>query len=169
MRSISPEKLYANMQSEGPIDLVDVRSPGEFASVHAVGARSLPLGTFDADAVAASRPKAAIGPTYVICQSGGRSGQACMLLEQNGTDVVNVTGGTHAWVAAGLPVERTGERVSAALGMARKLALLAVAASMALALFYQPWFAYVGIGIWLALLVTGRGACPLGSCGVAHK
>ena len=92
-----------------------------------------------------------------------------MLLEQNGTDVVNVTGGTHAWVAAGLPVERTGERVSAALGMARKLALLAVAASMALALFYQPWFAYVGIGIWLALLVTGRGACPLGSCGVAHK
>ena len=28
MRSISPEKLYANMQSEGSIDLVDVRSPG---------------------------------------------------------------------------------------------------------------------------------------------
>ena len=44
------------------------------------------------------------GPTYVICQSGGRSMRACEFLAAQGIDgleVVNVAGGTMAWIASG--------------------------------------------------------------------
>ena len=44
------------------------------------------------------------GPTYVICKSGGRSMRACEFLAGQGVDgleVVNVAGGTLAWIASG--------------------------------------------------------------------
>ena len=48
------------------------------------------------------------GRIYVICKSGGRSAQAAEYLEQaRGLDnVVNVEGGTTAWVEADLPHQR---------------------------------------------------------------
>ena len=43
----------------------------------------------------------------VICQSGGRSARVCRALaEKSFLRAVNVNGGTSAWEAAGLPVER---------------------------------------------------------------
>jgi len=45
----------------------------------------------------------------VICAGGYRSSAAASILQQYGfTDLRNVVGGTGAWVAAGLPVERSG-------------------------------------------------------------
>ena len=44
------------------------------------------------------------GPTYVICQSGGRSRRACEFVDAQGLDgveAVNVEGGTRAWIASG--------------------------------------------------------------------
>ncbi|HBR57148.1 MAG TPA: MBL fold metallo-hydrolase, partial [Blastocatellia bacterium] len=42
----------------------------------------------------------------VICQSGYRSSIAASMLESAGfANVFNVTGGTAAWIASGLPVE----------------------------------------------------------------
>lgn len=83
--------------------LIDVREPSEFTTVHAAGAVNLPLSDF------ASRA-GEIDPDrdiYVICHLGGRSAQAAQYLEQaRGWDnVINVAGGTDAWVAAGLPTE----------------------------------------------------------------
>jgi rhodanese-related sulfurtransferase len=42
---------------------------------------------------------------YVVCESGGRSGQACAYLAQQGFDVRSVQGGMSAWRGAGLAVE----------------------------------------------------------------
>jgi rhodanese-related sulfurtransferase len=77
--------------------VIDVREPHEYAAGHVPGALSMPLGTvadnldrFQAD-----------GPTYLICQSGGRSMRACEFAADEGYDVVNVSGGTGAWIAAG--------------------------------------------------------------------
>lgn len=87
--------------SEGrAVRLVDVREPDEFAEGHVPGAVSVPLATvpdhlaeFDGD-----------GITYVICQAGGRSLRACEYVAANGAaDVVNVAGGTGAWVRSGRP------------------------------------------------------------------
>jgi len=44
--------------------------------------------------------------TAVICAGGYRSSAAASLLESRGfKNLLNVTGGTSAWVNAGLPVE----------------------------------------------------------------
>ncbi len=69
--------------------LVDVRSPGEFASGSARGAVNIPL-----ERIAAELPRFRGKSNIVVfCRSGNRSGQAMRILEQNGVrDVIN--GGT---------------------------------------------------------------------------
>ena len=75
--------------------LVDVRSPGEFASGSAKGAVNIPL-----DMLAQQLNKFKGKENIVVfCRSGNRSGQAQRILEQNGFK--NVTnGGTVNDVAA---------------------------------------------------------------------
>lgn len=79
------------------VRVIDVREVHEWEEAHIEYAELVPLGTvpdrvddFDGS------------PTYVICRSGGRSGQACGFLVGAGRDVVNVTGGMLAWLDAGL-------------------------------------------------------------------
>lgn len=61
--------------------LVDVRSPGEFASGHLPGALNLPLGEL-------ARRTAELGPkdqpVVVVCASGARSKAAAGILRQEG-------------------------------------------------------------------------------------
>ncbi len=69
--------------------LVDVRSPGEFASGSVKGAVNIPL---DRIAGELSRLKGKSN-VVVFCRSGNRSGQAKRILEQNGFQNV-INGGT---------------------------------------------------------------------------
>ena len=88
------------------IVLVDVRMPDEYDESHVAGAQLIPLPELterhgeipDADTV------------YVICKVGGRSMKACEFLAANGRDVVNVSGGTLAWIESGRPVLSGPER-----------------------------------------------------------
>jgi rhodanese-related sulfurtransferase len=166
--TIRPQQLQEKIASGQILALVDVRTAGEYASGHAAGACSIPLNRITPEAVAACRPEGATGPTYVICQSGGRSRHACHQLAEAGlTDVVNVEGGTSAWRAAGLPMEPSVSNTHKGLpGWLRTLGLLLVLACMVLAWQVQPWFAFVGMGIWVLLLIGGGGTCPLNTCGV---
>ena len=69
--------------------LVDVREPGEFADGTVKGAVNIPLGR-----VAAELNKFKGKQNIVVfCRSGNRSGQAKVILEQNGIKNV-VNGGT---------------------------------------------------------------------------
>ena len=83
--------------------LIDVREPAEFSTVHAAGAVNVPLSEFIARAGEIDPER----DIYLICHLGGRSAQACEYLEQSrGWDnVINVLGGTDAWLEAGLPTE----------------------------------------------------------------
>jgi phage shock protein E len=66
--------------------LVDVRTPQEFAEGNVVGSVNIPLDKIDAQ-LAKFKNKENI---IVFCRSGNRSGQAKLILEQNGfTNVVN--------------------------------------------------------------------------------
>jgi hydroxyacylglutathione hydrolase len=80
-----------------------VRRPAEYASGHAPRAVNLPL------APQLTQEAAALDParhTAVICQGGYRSSAAASLLAREGfRHLLNVTGGTGAWVAAGYNVE----------------------------------------------------------------
>ncbi|MET0145529.1 MAG: rhodanese-like domain-containing protein [Ilumatobacteraceae bacterium] len=80
--------------------VIDVREPDEYEAGHVPGAVLIPLGTVPEhlDAFLGD------GPTYVICQAGGRSRRACELVDAGGLDgvrTVNVAGGTGAWIASG--------------------------------------------------------------------
>lgn len=110
--SIKVERL-ADLNSQGAVDLIDVRTPAEFREVHAVMARNVPLDVLDAQKVMADRSGRLNEPIYVICKSGGRSSQACQRFIDGGfSNVVNVEGGTTAWESAGLPVERGRKTIS---------------------------------------------------------
>lgn len=83
------------------VRLVDVREPDEYGEGHVPGAVSVPLATVP-DNLDAFRGE---GTTYVICQAGGRSLRACEHVagRDAGASVVNVAGGTGAWIRSGRP------------------------------------------------------------------
>ena len=105
--SIKPNELMDRQAAGERIDLIDVRTPVEFAEVHVDFARNVPLDQLRADNVTDSSGH----PLYVICRSGSRGRQACEKLQSAGLSAVNVEGGTTAWEAAGLPVTRSGTKV----------------------------------------------------------
>lgn len=95
MKEVSVDQVPADAQ------LIDVREPDEYAAVRAEGAVNIPLSEF----VARTDEINPDQDIYLICKSGGRSAQAGEYLEQaRGWDsVINVAGGTTAWVEQGLP------------------------------------------------------------------
>lgn len=93
MRSVTVTEVPEEAQ------LIDVREVDEFEAVHAQTAVNMPMSNFMSfvDSIDKDRE------VYLICKSGGRSAQVGQYLETSGFDVINVEGGTDAWVAAGLP------------------------------------------------------------------
>lgn len=88
---------------QGGALLVDVREQGEFDNVHAEGAMLIPLDEFETRYSELPKDKTLV----MICRSGARSARAGELLLEHGyTDVVNLRGGTNAWVEDGLPSVR---------------------------------------------------------------
>lgn len=85
--------------------VIDVRSPGEYASGHVQGAINLPLNRLEQD-IGRMAPDKSV-PVMVYCLSGGRSGGACQLMQQLGYRQV-VNGGSVGAVALKLnrPIER---------------------------------------------------------------
>lgn len=83
----------ADASREPPL-LLDVREPNEFAYCSIAGAVPMPMqsvparmGELDEDAA-----------IVCICHHGMRSMQVARFLEQHGyADVINLTGGVHAW------------------------------------------------------------------------
>jgi rhodanese-related sulfurtransferase len=95
---------FAAAQKAG-VQLVDVRSPEEYAAGHVPGAVLVPLGELKASdpRLASINPKE---PVYFICAVGGRSSKAADQMAAAGWHTVNVQGGTNAWIAAGNAVDK---------------------------------------------------------------
>ncbi|MFE9173865.1 rhodanese-like domain-containing protein [Streptomyces kebangsaanensis] len=85
--------------------VIDVRTPGEYASGHLPGALNIPLDRIR-QALPEIRHAAARGDVLVVCASGARSWKACALLAEQGVSTANLTGGTGAWAAAGHELNR---------------------------------------------------------------
>lgn len=90
----------AQRAAAGDAILIDVRMPDEYAAVHAAGALNCPLPSLASCLEKLKRFKA----VYVICQSGGRSARATAQLMSQEINAINVSGGTLAWQAHGLPL-----------------------------------------------------------------
>jgi rhodanese-related sulfurtransferase len=85
--------------------LVDVGEPAEYAAGHAAGARNVPLAQLDG---AKALPTNKALPLLVLCPTGARAGRAVAQLRKAGyAGAVAVSGGTAAWRAANLPIEKS--------------------------------------------------------------
>lgn len=83
--------------------LVDVRTPGEFASGHIAGATLVDFHAPDFQEKIAKLPRRE--KILLVCRSGNRSGQALGILKDLGfSDIQHVAGGMNAWRAQDLPV-----------------------------------------------------------------
>jgi rhodanese-related sulfurtransferase len=156
IQTVPPQEVFSRAKSGAPLDIIDVRTPAEFAQVHAQGARSVPLDRLDPAALMASRTGAtADQPLYLICKAGGRAANACEKLQAAGfPNVVSIEGGTAAWEAAGLPVVRGTTRVISLERQVRIAAGSLVLTGILLSWLLHPAFlglaAFVGAGLIFA-------------------
>ncbi|HZZ84330.1 MAG TPA: rhodanese-like domain-containing protein [Anaeromyxobacteraceae bacterium] len=100
----SAEGLSAALRRDPPPQLVDVRTPAEFAAGHLEGAVNVPVGSLSArlDSLRLDTRR----PVVAICLSAHRSAPAVRMLRQAGFDAAHLAGGMNAWRAAGLPEVR---------------------------------------------------------------
>ncbi|MET9149493.1 rhodanese-like domain-containing protein [Streptomyces sp. NPDC004042] len=87
------------------LTVIDVRTPGEYASGHLPGAHNIPLDHLDA-ALTALKAAAARRGLLVVCASGARSVTACRHLADHGITAATLTGGTTAWTQLGHAIHR---------------------------------------------------------------
>jgi rhodanese-related sulfurtransferase len=153
----------ADLWNEKPeLTVIDVRTPGEFETVHARGAKLHPLHDLDPARVLASH-SSKDQPLYILCKSGGRATKAAEQLLAAGFDhPIVVEGGTDAWVAANLPAERSGRNVIPLDGQMRAAAGVLIFLGALLALTVNSLFAFVPLFMGIGLFVSGiTGLCPM--------
>jgi rhodanese-related sulfurtransferase len=101
--------LRYRLDSATPPRVLDVRTPGEFGTVHIPGAYNVPL-----DLVREHREeivKHLDRNVVLVCRSGQRAGQAELALRDAGLGNVHVLdGGIIAWETQGFPVNRGTQR-----------------------------------------------------------
>lgn len=161
--TISSHDLQLLLSKGNEANLLDVRSPAEYASVHISGTTLIPLDELDPLEFGRKRGGDS-APVIVICQSGGRAKRAIQKLEAAGVQkCVLLEGGTQAWIDAGLPVNRG---KSAVLPLMRQVQITigAVSATGALlSLLVDPRFAIIPLFMGCGLLMAGI----TGFCGLA--
>jgi rhodanese-related sulfurtransferase len=91
--------------AKGNMQLLDVRTPGEYQSGHMSNAL---LADWNNDAEFKKRTEALdkSKPVYTYCLSGVRSAAATNWLRQKGFTAYNLSGGINAWKKAGKPLEQ---------------------------------------------------------------
>jgi adenylyltransferase/sulfurtransferase len=94
MNSLSVAELKQHMDAGDVVTVIDVREQNEHALCSIGGARLIPLGHIES--VVNDLPRE--GLLVMQCHHGGRSAKATQyLMAQGFTNVVNLTGGIHAW------------------------------------------------------------------------
>lgn len=89
------------------VQLVDVRTPGEWQGGIIEGALLYDISSADFEKKIATLDKAE--PVYVYCAVGGRSGAASEMMKKMGYTVYDLKGGMGAWSSKGMPTVKAGE------------------------------------------------------------
>ncbi|HSG99944.1 MAG TPA: rhodanese-like domain-containing protein [candidate division Zixibacteria bacterium] len=102
---ISVRALYESLSADPDAIFVDVRTPQEWQGQRAQGVTHF----IEYDQIGGRHQELGASKSrtiYLICRSGRRSMIAAQTLRDLGYEhTVNVSGGTNAWVAEGLPTE----------------------------------------------------------------
>ncbi|GAA3093937.1 rhodanese-like domain-containing protein [Streptomyces rectiviolaceus] len=163
---MTPPTDLAPAQAAARLDrytVIDVRTPGEYASGHLPGAHNIPVDHLHM-ALPELKAAAARGDLLMVCASGTRSATACAELAAADIPAATLVGGTTAWAAQGHPLQHS-EGVPTAWAMERQVRLAAgslVVLGLAAGTRYRParWLA-AGIGAGLVFSAVTN------TCGMA--
>ncbi|WP_328738597.1 rhodanese-like domain-containing protein [Streptomyces erythrochromogenes] len=149
------------------LTVVDVRTPGEFASGHLPNALNVPLDRL-VRSLPELRPAADRSPLLIVCASGARSDSAVRTLSSHGIPASSLAGGTEAWAAGGHALEYPGggARPRAVWAMERQVRLAAgslVLLGLLLGLLLHPAFSLLSAAIGGGLVFSAL----TGTCGMA--
>jgi rhodanese-related sulfurtransferase len=99
--AISAAQAEALIKDKKDLQLIDVRTAGEYAEGHLANSKLIPLQELDQRFAELDKSK----PVLLYCRSGHRSGNALKILIGKGfANAKHIEGGIIAWQAAGLPV-----------------------------------------------------------------
>ncbi len=187
MNTITIDQLAEKVRGSARPRLLDVRSPAEFAEVHATGACLIPLDELSPASIAGPILNSQ-EPLYVLCQAGSRAAVACEKLAAIGVgNAVRVDGGTVAWENASLPVTRGAFKTISLERQVRIAAGALVLVGLSLAWLIHPAFAglsafvgaglvfagitnWCGMGMLMAKMPWNRcGTTPAGASSLRHQ
>lgn len=94
---------FAQLITNADVQLVDVRTPAEFAQGHIADALLIDFKAADFDALCAEKLDKA-RPVAIYCRSGKRSAAAAQRLVAAGFEVYNLQGGILEWTGSGKPL-----------------------------------------------------------------
>ena len=102
---VTPEVAAQMMKGKAPVQVVDVRTPDEFAEGHIPGALNVDFLGDDFEKQLAALPTDR--PLIVHCAAGNRSAKAVAKLValKKFTQIFHLKSGFNGWKAAGKPVE----------------------------------------------------------------
>ncbi len=104
---ITVYELNELITGQTSLQIIDVRRPPEYDSGHVPHAQTAPLLSLRESVANLTLELDPTKPTAVICAGGYRSSAATSILAQHGfSSLLNVTGGTSAWLAAGFDVSK---------------------------------------------------------------
>lgn len=157
---LSSAELSALLADDPTTRVIDVRTGGEFETVHIPGSYNVPLDDLDEHGPTIA---AIDEPVVLVCQSGGRASKAELTLGELGMDNLHVLdGGIAAWEAGGGTVRRGGDQRWALERQVRLVAGGIVAASVVGSLIVPQlkWVAgAIGVGLTGAALTD---TCAMG-------
>ncbi|WP_226037599.1 rhodanese-like domain-containing protein [Aquibacillus saliphilus] len=93
MKEITAKELAEKLKMNKNLSIIDVREDDEVALGKIPGAKHIPLGEIPERLNEIDKNK----HHYMVCRSGGRSGNACAFLSNQGYDVSNMQGGMLDW------------------------------------------------------------------------
>lgn len=138
--SVNPKEFSEKLEKTTEANLIDVRTPEEFADGHLKNAKNINWKGDDFGKQVAELDKSK--PIFIYCLSGGRSTAAANLLSKEGfTDIIEMDGGMMKWRSEKMP-ETKDATASKDSGMTKKQfdALLATD-KVVLVDFYAVWCA----------------------------
>ena len=156
-KTITVQELRARLNTGEAIQLIDVRSPGEYAAGHVPQAMNVPLEEVDhrIDDLQG-------GQVAILCQAGTRAGIACGMLEGRHDGLLLVQGGTDAWIAEGGPIVATSGSRWSLERQVRLAAGVLVLTGAVLAVTVNPAWVYLPIFIGGGLTFAGiTNLCPM--------
>lgn len=157
--TIESADLQRLLASPTPPRVLDVRTPGEFETVHVPGSYNVPL-----DLLREHRDEITshVDDVVLVCRSGQRAAQAEEALRQSGLSNVHIlNGGITAWEAGGFAVNRGAQKWDLERQV-RLVAGLSVALSVLAGILVPgaQWVAFaVGAGLAFAAVTN---SCAMG-------